>query len=95
MARRASGGFRLGLGAGAFIGGLVIGTVLWSRQIHRSRRDLFTGSPLRRLAALGYLGGRPGAETALLLSEYVAWESHPLLRRRGRVLLDRMSPHLD
>lgn len=76
--------------AAGFVGGLVVGLVAWSAQINRSRRDLFSESAVRRVAALGYLGGRPGLQTARLLAEYVEWEPMPLLRRRGRRMLQRM-----
>lgn len=102
MRRGASVGVRgpladrpLTLGAAAFLGGVVVGAVVWGQLVRRSSRDLFSPSPLKRLAALGYLAGRPGPETALLLAEYVAWERQPLLRTRGRMLLDRMAPSLD
>lgn len=85
----------LSLGAAAFIGGVLVGAVVWGQLVRRASRDLFCPTPLRRLAALGYLAGRPGPETVLLLAEYVAWERQPLLRRRGRMLLDRMAPSLD
>jgi hypothetical protein len=78
-----------------FLGGLAAGLVLWSVQVQRSRRELFSKSPMRRLAALGYLGGQPGAETARLLVEYVDWEQRPMLRKRGRHLLRRMNAYLD
>jgi hypothetical protein len=78
-----------------FLGGLVLGAVVWSSQIRRSRRDLFSKRPWRRLAALGYLGGQPGLETARILSDYVRWERHPELRRRGERMLRRMQVHLD
>ena len=78
-----------------FLGGLVLGAVVWSGQILRSRRDLFSKRPWRRLAALGDLGGQPGLETARILSDYVRWERHPDLRRRGERLLRRMQVHLD
>ena len=78
-----------------FLGGLVLGAVVWSGQILRSRRDLFSKRPWRRLAALGYLGGQPGLETARILADYVRWERHPDLRRRGERLLRRMQVHLD
>jgi hypothetical protein len=79
----------------AFVGGLAAGMVIWTMHIHRSRRDLFSKSPVRRLAALGYLGGRPGVETARLLTDYVRWEPRPALRKRGLALLSRMNAHLD
>lgn len=76
--------------AAGFIGGLILGAVVWSTQMHRSRRELFSRSPVRRLAALGHLGGHPGLDTARILTEYVGWERHPRLRRRGERLLRRM-----
>jgi len=79
-----------------FIGGLAVGIAAWSSQLHRSRRDLFSRHPWRRLAALGHLGGgAPSAEAARLLSEYVTWESRPALRRRGERMLRRMKLYLD
>ena len=78
-----------------FLGGLAAGVLVWSAQVQRSRRDLFSRSPLRRMAALGYLGGRPGVETARLLTDYVKWESRPVLRKRGQHLLRRMEAYLD
>ena len=77
-----------------FLGGLIIGLVLWSTQIRRCRRDLFSRRPLRRLAALGYLGGRPSVDTARLLTEYVSWERQPVLRRRAQRMLRRMQTYL-
>ena len=78
-----------------FLGGLLLGALAWSGQIRRSRRGLFSKSPVRRLAALGYLSGQPGLESAQLLTEYLGWERHPLLRRRGERLLRRMQTHLE
>lgn len=79
----------------AFLGGLVVGALAWSAHLRRSRRDLFGPSRLQRLAALGYLAGQPGIETARLLTEYVGWEPDSVLRRRGERLLRRMSLYLD
>ena len=78
-----------------FLGGFAAGLVLWGVQVQRSRRELFSRSPVRRLAALGYLGGQPGADTARLLAEYVRWEQRPMLRKRGQRLLRRMNAYLD
>jgi hypothetical protein len=50
---------------------------------------------MRRYAALGFLAGRPGAETTRLLTDYVNWETRPALRRRGQLLLRRMHAYLD
>ncbi len=78
-----------------FVGGLAVGLVVWSTQVQRSRRELFSRSPMRRYAALGFLAGRPGVETARLLRDYVNWETRPALRRRGQHLLRRMHAYLD
>jgi hypothetical protein len=85
---------RIALGLG-FLGGMVVGVVAWSAQIERSRRDLFAASAVRRMAALGSLSGRPGAQTARLLAEYVEWEPRPALRRRGERMLARMQADLE
>jgi hypothetical protein len=77
-----------------FLGGLVAGAVFWSTQMQRSRRELFHKNPFKRLAALGYLGGRPGFDSARILSDYVGWERHPALKRRGERLLRRMQSDL-
>ena len=77
-----------------FIGGVAAGLLVWSTQVERSRRELFNRRPLRRLAALGFLAGQGGPDTARLLSDYVNWETRPMLRRRGQVLLRRMEAHL-
>ena len=79
-----------GLAAAGFVGGLVAGMVIWSLQMKRWRRELFSTNAIKRYAALGYLGGHPGVETAQLLTEYVRWESKPLLRRKAQRLLQRM-----
>jgi len=81
--------------AAGFVGGLAVGLVVWSTQVQRSRRELFSRSPVRRYAALGFLAGRPGLETARLLADYVNWETRPALRRRGQHLLRRMKAYLD
>ena len=39
--------------AAAFGGGLTLGLIVWSQQTHRSRHNLFSSHPMRRLAALG------------------------------------------
>ena len=72
------------------LGGLVLGAVVWSIQIRRSRRELFSPSPVKRLAALGYLSGQPGLETTRIFTDYVGWERHPGLRRRAQRILSRM-----
>jgi hypothetical protein len=63
--------------------------------VQRSRRELFSRNPVRRLAALGFLSGRPGVESSRVLADYVNWEPRPILRRRGQAMLRRMEAHLD
>ena len=89
------GAHHVRIGAAAFVGGLAVGLVVWSSQVQRSRRELFSRSPMRRYAALGFLAGRPGVETARLLRDYVNWETRPALRRRGQHLLRRLHAYLD
>lgn len=80
----------LALGAAAALGALLV-----RDQISRHQRELFSPHPLRRLAALGYLGGRPASvDTVLLLRDFMAWEPRPLLRRRAAALLARMEDTL-
>ncbi len=76
----------LGLG---LLAGLAAGMVAWSVQQRRHRRALFHSEPLKRLAALGYLRAHPSVDSARLLRDYLAWEPHPLLRRRARGVLRR------
>ena len=80
--------------AAGFLGGALAGLVIWSMQMKRSRRDLFSRNALKRYAALGYLGGHPGVETAQLLTEYLRWESKPVLRQKAERLLQRMKGRL-
>jgi hypothetical protein len=73
-----------------------LGTLLVRDQISRHQRDLFSPHPLRRLAALGYLGGRPASVDAiLLLRDFIAWEPQPMLKKRAMQLLARMEDALD
>ncbi len=78
-----------------FVGGVAVGLIVWGAQMQRSRRDLFSRSPVRRYAALGFLRAQPGVETTRLLEDYVRWESRSVLRKRGVKLLRRMQTHLD
>ncbi len=77
-----------------FLAGLVLGAAVWSTQIQRSRRELFSKRSVNRLAALGYLSGQPGIETVRILTDYVGWERNPALRRRAKRVLRRMHSRL-
>ena len=81
-----------GLVAG--LAGAAAGMLLWSQQMRDAKRDLFHRRPVKRLAALGYVGARPSVENARLLRDFTAWESRPALRRRAAALLRRMETHL-
>jgi len=83
------------LAAMGFLGGVAAGALLWSDQMRRSRRNLFSRSPVRRFLALGHVGGECSLENAVLLREYLAWETRPMLRRRATFALRRMEHHLD
>ncbi len=63
--------------------GLAAGWTLAQRYLERHQAALFSPKLRRRHAALGYLAGRPAPETLRLLRDYLAWERHPLLRRRA------------
>ena len=85
----------LRMAAYGFLSGFVLGIGVWSQQVHRHRGGLFSRSPLRRLAALGYLGGQPSVDTARLLRDYIAWERQPALRRRGEHVLRQVEHSLE
>ena len=70
-----------------FVGGIAMGAAAWSRLLDVNRRGLFSHHPVRRFAAISYLGARPSVDTVRLLKDYIAWEPHPLLRRRARRVL--------
>ena len=60
-------------------------------QIDRHRRELFSPSTRRRLASLGHLASAEASvDNITLLRDFVAREPRRLLRRRARVILDRM-----
>ena len=77
-----------------FVSGFAAGLVLWSREQHARKRDLFSTRPMRRFAALSYLRGQRTPETASLLKEYIRWEQRDDFRRRARRLLDRVERQL-
>lgn len=82
------------LAAFGFFGGFAAGLLLWSREQHARRRDLFSTRPIRRFAALSYLRGQRTPETASLLKDYIRWEQRPDFRKRARRLLDRVERQL-
>ena len=95
-ARRAAGALTpAALALLGFAGGLAAGTALWSRLLDVNRRGLFSRHPVRRFAAISYLGARPSVDTVRLLKDYIAWESHPLLRRRARRVLRAVETALE
>lgn len=77
-----------------FLGGVAAGSLMWSRLQRQYRRNLFSRSPLRRVAALGYLRARPTVNTAQILREYIAWEPRAILRNRGVRMLKRLEATL-
>lgn len=77
-----------------FLGGFAAGLLVWSREQHARRRDLFSPRPMRRFAALSYLRGQRTPETASLLRDYIRWEQRDDLKRRARRLLDRVERQL-
>jgi hypothetical protein len=73
----------------------LLGVLFVRDQMSRHRRDLFSSRPLRRLAALGYIAGRPPAvESVRLLRDYIAWEPQPLIRSRATQVLARLERDL-
>jgi hypothetical protein len=72
-----------------------LGVLLVRDQINRHRRELFNPHPIRRLAALGYLGKEEASvDNVLLLRDFMAWERQPLIRRRAAAVLERMEDSL-
>lgn len=67
-----------------------LGVLLIRDQVNRHRRDLFSPRPLRRLAALTYIGRHPHIENAHLLRDFLGWETEPMLRRRAASILERI-----
>lgn len=73
----------------------VLGLLFVRDQMSRHRRDLFSTRPLRRLAALGYVAGKPPSVDAIrLLRDYIAWEKQPLIRRQAVQVLGKMERNL-
>lgn len=85
---------RAGFFAAGFVGGIAAGTFVWNAVQQNCRRELFSRSAVRRVAALSYLRARPTVSTAQILKEYIAWEPRPILRQRGVRLLKRLEATL-
>jgi hypothetical protein len=83
------------LAALGFVAGLLVGAAAYAQQAHQYRRSLFSGSPLRRYLALGYLRGQPSVDTVRLLRDYCEWERSPRLRRRAAEVLRCVEADLD
>ena len=78
-----------------FAAGIVAGVTIWSRLVDTNRRGLFSPHPVKRFAAVSYLGARPSVDTARLLRDYILWEPQPLLRRRARRVLRAVEASLE
>jgi hypothetical protein len=84
-----------GLTVLVFAAAAVLGVILVRDQITRHRRELFSPHPLRRLAALSYLGSAPASvDLVLLLRDFITWETRPLLKKRANAVLSRMEEAL-
>jgi hypothetical protein len=83
---RAGRSLKIGL---AVVAGLSLGWVTARAQLARHRSDLFHLRPVRRLAALSYLGGHPDPANLRVLRDYLAWENHPVLRRKATQIIRR------
>jgi hypothetical protein len=60
-------------------------------QISRHRRNLFSSSALRRLAALGHMAKEAASvDNIRLLRDFIAWEPRRLLRERAAAVVRRM-----
>jgi HEAT repeat protein len=80
----------LGLAVAGTAAVSALGVLLVRDQVNRHRRDLFSPRPLRRLAALTYIGKHPDVENAHLLRDFLSWEREPMLRRRAAAILGRI-----
>ena len=78
-----------------FVGGFLTGVTIWNKLVDTNRRGLFSPHPVKRFAAVSYLGARPSVDTARLLRDYILWEPQPLLRRRARRVLSAVEASLE
>ncbi len=65
-------------------------------QMDRHQRELFSPSPLKRLACLGHMARAEATVANInLLRDFVAWEPKKLLRNRAQVILQRMENRVE
>ena len=84
----------LGLSLAGAAAVAALGVFVVRDQESRHRRNLFSPRPLRRLAALGYIGRHPDVEKAQLLRDFLTWECEPRLRKRAAAILKRIESAL-
>jgi hypothetical protein len=72
------------------VGGVALGLLLAAAYQRRHAQALFSARARRRWAALGQLATEASVDSVPLVREYVAWEPHPRLRRRGEALLRQL-----
>jgi hypothetical protein len=76
--------------AAAAAAGAVVALIVRD-QMSRHRRNLFSPSALRRLAALGHMAREAATvDNIRLLRDFVAWEPRRLLRERAMAIVRRM-----
>jgi hypothetical protein len=76
------------------VAGAAVGWTLAQRHLGRHQEDLFSARPLRRLAALGGIEAAGEVESVRVLHDYLAWERHPVLRRRALAIIRRLEAAL-
>lgn len=81
----------------AFLGAVGVGAAagwLWAQHNDRAQRsNLFASERWRRFAALGWLAAEDDPERIALLHDYLAWETVPMLRQRGKRVLAVLERH--
>ncbi len=77
-------GLRLTTFVGAAATGIAAGWWLARSHDRAHRTQLFSRSPWRRFAALGYIENEGTPESLALVQDYLAWEPQPALRARAR-----------
>lgn len=78
----------------AAVAGLSLGWLVAQRTLRHHSAALFSSRPLKRLAALGYLEGSATPDSLRVLRDYLAWEHHPMLRRKATALVRRLEARL-